>query len=35
MTSISAASSSTYQSPLQKLQQELQAEITSGKISTG
>ncbi|MBC7576498.1 MAG: hypothetical protein H7312_03945 [Tardiphaga sp.] len=34
MTSISAASSSSYQTPLQKLQQELQAEITSGKIST-
>lgn len=35
MTSISAASSSTYQSPLQKLQQELQDEISSGKISSG
>lgn len=35
MTSISAASSSTYQSPLQKLQQELQAELSSGKISSG
>ena len=35
MTSISAASSSLYQSPLQKLQQELQAELTSGKISSG
>ncbi|QUS38952.1 hypothetical protein RPMA_09030 [Tardiphaga alba] len=35
MTSISAASSSSYQSPLQKLQQELQAELTSGKISSG
>lgn len=35
MTSISAASGSTYQSPLQKLQQELQAELTSGKISSG
>jgi len=34
MTSISAASSSLYQSPLQKLQQELQAELTSGKISS-
>lgn len=35
MTSISAASSSLYQSPLQKLQQELQAEISSGKIGNG
>jgi len=35
MTSISAASSSSYQSPLQKLQQELQAELSSGKISSG
>lgn len=35
MTTISAASSSLYQSPLQKLQQELQAEFTSGKISSG
>ncbi len=35
MTSISAAAGSSYQSPLQKLQQELQAEITSGKISSG
>jgi len=35
MTSISAASSSLYQSPLQKLQQELQAELTTGKISSG
>lgn len=35
MTSISAAGSSSYQSPLQKLQQELQAELTSGKISNG
>lgn len=35
MTSISAASSSVYQSTLQKLQQELQAELTSGKISSG
>jgi hypothetical protein len=35
MTSISAASGSTYQSPLQKLQQELQTELTSGKISSG
>ncbi len=35
MTSISAAAGSSTQSPLQKLQQELQAEITSGKISSG
>ncbi len=35
MSSISAASGSSYQTPLQKLQQELQADITSGKISTG
>lgn len=35
MTSISAAGGSSYQSPLQKLQQELQAELTSGKISSG
>jgi hypothetical protein len=35
MTSISAASSSNSLTPLQKLQQELQAEVTSGKISTG
>jgi hypothetical protein len=34
MTSISAASSSNSLTPLQKLQQELQAEVTSGKIST-
>jgi hypothetical protein len=35
MTSISAASSSSaYQTPLQKLQDELQAEITAGKVST-
>src|SRR5882757_1570063 len=34
MTSISAASSSSYQSPLQKLQDELQAEINSGAISS-
>ena len=33
MTSISAASPSTYQSPLQKLQAELEAEVTSGAIS--
>jgi hypothetical protein len=35
MTSISAASSSLYQSPLQKLQQQLQAQVTSGTISSG
>src|SRR5258708_39243370 len=34
MTSISAISSSNYQSPLQKLQDELQAEIKSGTISS-
>jgi hypothetical protein len=34
MTSISANSSSTYQSPLQKLQAELQAEVTSGTIGS-
>jgi hypothetical protein len=34
MTSISAISSSTYQSPLQKLQDELQAEINSGTIGS-
>src|SRR4029077_11258746 len=34
MTSISAASASTYQSPLQKLQAELQSEVTSGAISS-
>jgi hypothetical protein len=34
MTSISAASAGTYQSPLQKLQDELQSEVTSGAIST-
>src|SRR3981081_4376578 len=34
MTSISAISSSNYQSPLQKLQDELQAEITSGAIGS-
>src|SRR6266404_4502651 len=34
MTSISAISSSNYQSPLQKLQDELQAEINSGTISS-
>ena len=35
MTSISAASSSTTLTPLQKLQQELQAELASGKVATG
>ncbi len=34
MTSISAASASTYQSPLQKLQDELQSQVTSGAISS-
>src|SRR6478672_6223477 len=34
MTSISAASASTYQSPLQRLQDELQSEVTSGAISS-
>jgi hypothetical protein len=34
MTSISAISSSSYQSPLQKLQDELQAEINSGTIGS-
>ena len=34
MTSISAISSSNYQSPLQKLQDELQAEIDSGTIGS-
>jgi hypothetical protein len=34
MTSISAASASTYQSPLQRLQDELQSEVTSGTISS-
>ena len=33
MTSISAASTNTYQSPLQKLQDELQSEVNSGAIS--
>ena len=33
MTSISATSSSNYQSPLQKLQNELQTEVNSGAIS--
>ena len=37
MTSISASASSsnTYLTPLQKLQQELQAELTSGKVTSG
>src|ERR1700730_14905560 len=35
MTSISAACSSAYLSPLQKLQDELQAELNSGAISSG
>ncbi len=34
MTSISAAASSSYLSPLQQLQKELQAELTAGKISS-
>lgn len=34
MTSISAASVNTYQSPLQKLQDELQSELNSGAISS-
>ena len=34
MTSISAASANTYQSPLQKLQAGLQSEVTSGAISS-
>src|SRR6478672_8070700 len=34
MTSISAASAQTYQSPLQKLQDELQYEVNSGAISS-
>ena len=34
MTSISAISSSNYQSPLQRLQDELQAEINSGTIGS-
>jgi hypothetical protein len=34
MTSISAASGSNYQSPLQKLQDELQSEANSGAISS-
>jgi hypothetical protein len=34
MTTISAASSSSYQSPLQKLQDELQSEINSGAVGS-
>jgi hypothetical protein len=34
MTSISATSTTSYQSPLQKLQDELQAEVQSGAISS-
>jgi hypothetical protein len=34
MTSISAASAGNYQSPLQKLQQELQSEVSNGTISS-
>jgi len=34
MTSISAAGSSNYTSPLQLLQKELQSEVSAGKIST-
>ncbi len=34
MTSISAATSSSYTSPLQKLQEELQAEVKSGASSS-
>jgi len=34
MTSISATSSTSYLSPLQKLQDQLQAEVTSGTISS-
>jgi hypothetical protein len=34
MTSISAASSSSYLSPLQQLQKELQSEVSAGKISS-
>jgi len=33
MTSISAASAGNYQSPLQRLQQELQSEVSAGTIS--
>ena len=34
MTSISAASAQTYQSPLQKLQDELLSEVKSGAIKS-
>lgn len=34
MTSISAASAGHYQSPLQKLQQELQSEVSDGAVSS-
>jgi hypothetical protein len=34
MTSISAASAGNYQSPLQRLQQELQSEVSDGTISS-
>jgi hypothetical protein len=34
MTSISAANNSAYQSPLQRLQDELQSEVSSGAISS-
>ena len=34
MTSISALSANTYQSPMQKLQAELQSEVNSGAISS-
>ena len=34
MTSISAAASSGYLSPLQQLQKELQSEVSSGKINS-
>ena len=34
MTPISAASTNTYQSPLQKLQDELSSEVNSGAVSS-
>ncbi|UWU79175.1 hypothetical protein N2603_12155 [Bradyrhizobium huanghuaihaiense] len=34
MTSISAASAGSYQSPLQRLQQELQSQVSAGTISS-
>ena len=34
MTSISSASAGNYQSPLQRLQQELQSEVSAGTISS-